>query len=406
MKSIVSQLDEISRLYHDEGLTRAQIVERLGISSQSVSYHVKRGNLVLEKETLDRDELTRLRLEERLSIVNIAKRLTTHAQRVSRELKRQGIFGQRYVRRPDPLDRGDLRRLYVDERLSVDEVAARMGVSAHKIRLDLGRAGIATRRYTAKPGSSVPHVRLAPVIKLGRGLPKTADKYNIQVDSRTVKGVTYKVIGMPEVSRLYHEERLTVRDIADILGVSPTAIYGHINRRNLVLDRSGRVPRRLKKTLDEAVLRGLYLEERMTTNDIAQRLSTTRAVVVRELDRFGIRRPGERNGRGRPPIDGEELRRLYTEERLCVREIAARLRIKAHMARSEMIRLGIERRGNRGARKYEWMPGMKVGDQVTIEVDAWRERPPSGLRKAADRNGIKLKAERVGEGKFRVRRIK
>jgi DNA-binding CsgD family transcriptional regulator len=416
MKSIVSQLDEISRLYHEEGLSVPQIAARLGATPQSISYHVRRGNLVLKKRTLDRDELTRLRVEEGLSLAAIANRLNTHKHRVSRELKSYGIDGPRAVRPPDPLDHAELRRLYVDERLPVEKVAARMGVGVRKIRTDLDRAGIEVRRYTSQFETRQPSQGREPVIRLGKkvqvsGLPESAEKYRIQVDSRTVNGVSYLVIGMAEISRLYNEEGLTTRQIGGLLGFASSALYWHKRRGNVVLDYRGVRENRRKKTFDENLLRDLYVEQQLTTTEIARRLATTRAVVVRELDRYGMRRPGQRNGRilcgsRRVLINDEELRRLYVHDGLSLNRIAEMLGTTAQTVRNAMIRFGIGRRGDGGERKYQWMPGMKVGDEITIQVEAWRERPPSGLRKAAGRNGIKVKAKRIGEGQFLVRRIK
>ena len=45
-----------------------------------------------------------------------------------------------------PLDRVTLRRLYVDEHLGVQAVAARLRVSPHKVRTDLARYRIPIRR--------------------------------------------------------------------------------------------------------------------------------------------------------------------------------------------------------------------------------------------------------------------
>jgi hypothetical protein len=57
-----------------------------------------------------------------------------------------GRGGPQLRRRPAPLDRDTLERLYVDERLGIRAVAARLGVTETKVRAGLAHHGIAVRR--------------------------------------------------------------------------------------------------------------------------------------------------------------------------------------------------------------------------------------------------------------------
>src|SRR5262249_40553217 len=91
---------------------------------------------------LSRPTLKRLYITERLSIAEVARRFDVGPGTVIRNLEAHGL-PHRDPRQP--LDRATLRHLHVDEQRGTRAVAARLGVSADKVRTELARAQIRVR---------------------------------------------------------------------------------------------------------------------------------------------------------------------------------------------------------------------------------------------------------------------
>lgn len=91
---------------------------------------------------LSRSALQRLYIQEQLSVAEVARRFEVSTQAVVRNLRSYGLPRRN---RHAPLDGASLRRLYVEERLGVREVASRLGVSPDKVRAELARYHIPIR---------------------------------------------------------------------------------------------------------------------------------------------------------------------------------------------------------------------------------------------------------------------
>jgi transposase-like protein len=86
--------------------------------------------------------LERLYIQDGLSVVEVARRFDVSVDVVKRNIAQHRI--PRRQRRA-PLDRDTLHHLYVQERLGVRTVADRLGVSPDKVRVDLARYRIPIR---------------------------------------------------------------------------------------------------------------------------------------------------------------------------------------------------------------------------------------------------------------------
>jgi DNA-binding CsgD family transcriptional regulator len=405
MKSVISQLPEISRLYYEEGLSVKQIAERLGCRVQSLYYHVSRRRIVFAKRTnhLDRDVLQELRVDRRLSVAKIARMLGTNTRHVKDELARLAVPEPSGPRRGE-LDLDQLRRLYVDEQLPAIEVAARMGTSREKVRRGLISAGIDIRQK-----GSVREYRITPQIKVGPriqklGLPDSAGKYNIRLDPKSVGGRTWLMVGMPEISRLYHSEGLTPQQIGNLLDVTRDAIEYHVRRGHISLEPRERIGK--KKTLDENAVKELFIVQRLPVKQIARRLGCTLPVLSREIERMGLARPPLKPStpfRDRSPVDETELRRLYETERLPVWAVAEELDLGVHVVVKEMDRIGIQRR--RSPRKFPELASMKVGDSREFHLELDLARPTHAIYVAASRLGFKFRTRRIAPDVVLVTRI-
>ena len=138
--------DDVVRLYHDGRSIRAVAAE-LGMHQREVWRQLHLAGVPRRPRgtagvVLSRRALEELYVQERLSVAEVARRFDISVDVVDRNIHRYGL--PRRDRRA-PLERATLRRLYVDERLGVRAVASRLGVSANKVRADLARYRIPIR---------------------------------------------------------------------------------------------------------------------------------------------------------------------------------------------------------------------------------------------------------------------
>lgn len=149
---------------------------------------------------------------------------------------------------------------------------------------------------------------------------------------------------------LYVDQRLSLREAAERLDCSPTAVrdwldkYG-IERRDTSAAYGITADSPLR---DEDELRELYLDQRLSQKEIAKQLDCHKSAVLRWLDRFGIetRDISEANGvpADSPLRDEQRLRELYVDRRLSQKEIAERLDCGRSTVSERLDKHGIETR--------------------------------------------------------------
>ena len=96
---------ELRRLYEVEGLTLRQIAEHFGVSHQAVHDRLSRMGIsmrlrVVRRNSLDPDVLHRLYVADGLTIAEVAEKLGLTPYFISRELKHHGIPRRRTGTRP------------------------------------------------------------------------------------------------------------------------------------------------------------------------------------------------------------------------------------------------------------------------------------------------------------------
>lgn len=144
-KATEIQAAEAVRLYR-EGLSMRAVAGRLGTHHRTVWRDLDRAGVPRRPRgtagtTLSRRQLERLYVEDRLSVAEIARRFDVSPQVVARNLDRHAIPRQR-----PPLDRATLDELYSHQRLGIRAIAARLEVTATKVRADLAHHGIPVRQ--------------------------------------------------------------------------------------------------------------------------------------------------------------------------------------------------------------------------------------------------------------------
>ena len=154
--------DEMVRLYTGEGLTLRQLSERFGISHERARQILMKAGVVRRRVgvsiTPDRvQELARLYSEGGLTLRQLGGRFDISGERVSHILEEAGVRPRRIGESvtPEGLARRTVEavRLYVEERLSLREIATRLGLTHPTVIRTLERAGV-RRRSSSKLGLS------------------------------------------------------------------------------------------------------------------------------------------------------------------------------------------------------------------------------------------------------------
>lgn len=150
---------------------------------------------------------------------------------------------------------------------------------------------------------------------------------------------------------LYHDEQLSQNDIADRWDTSRDVIGRWMSRHGIeTRDRSEAT--RLGVASDDPwkdpdVLRELYIEQRLTQPEIADRLGCGDSTISNWLDRHDIKLPWK---------DEATMRRLYENERMSQSEIADHLDCDVQTIETWMPRHGIDGRENGEAVRLAKLP--------------------------------------------------
>jgi DNA-binding CsgD family transcriptional regulator/transposase-like protein len=205
-------------------------------------------------------------------------------------------------------EEAELRRLYVDEGLSLKAVGRELGTTSDRVRTRLARAGIPVRRPGAPP-------RTQPLER-----EWLADVYTVQ--------------------RLDHEE------IAKVAGCSVAHVRNELRRHGIGRRRGvGPLPAG-GAALTPELLEELYIEQGLTTAEVAERVGGSPARVLAGVRRAGIptRAPGTPSGRRLIRLTPELLHQLYVVEGLSAAQVAERVGGDGKRVWAALVRAGIPRR--------------------------------------------------------------
>lgn len=137
-------VEELRVLYLDEGLTAAQIGERLGLTVHQVRHQLERAGI--RRPSASRaGEVVRL-YQAGQSVRGVAATLGIHYRTVWRDLAAAGISRRPVGPQGQMLSRRALEQLYVRGGLSLDEVAKRFGVSRSVVVRNLDEHGLRRRQ--------------------------------------------------------------------------------------------------------------------------------------------------------------------------------------------------------------------------------------------------------------------
>lgn len=153
---------------------------------------------------------------------------------------------------------------------------------------------------------------------------------------------------IPEIRRLYEEDGLTVQGIADRFAVSWTAIYNRLLGAGVKI----RPLTHNRKHVDRDLLYDAYVVRGLTLAAAAAELGVSKTKISDELNRFKIPRCGPGGHLRKQKYDLAELKRLYEEEGLTIRQIADRLAIPHQTINQRLVRSGAKMRSHHRRRRY------------------------------------------------------
>ncbi len=234
----------------------------------------------------------RLYEQDRISMVQIAHQLRCDTDRVRAVLVAQGVPirlpGRRDDHRPAPISVAQLRQLYVEEDLTISDVARSLGCSNTRVAAALDRHGI----------------------------PRHDDVYR----SRRVPTVD---IDRDTLVSLYVDQKLDDITIASRYLVPPARIR---NRRlQLGVRRPAATPPHPQRPAAPRPeeLRQLYLDQKSPLRVVARRYHTSVPVVRGWLIDIGVAVQPRTSRSSRQHLDVQMLREKYEEQRWTAAQIAA-----------------------------------------------------------------------------------
>ena len=185
----------------------------------------------------------------------------------------------------------ELRRLYFDERLSLSQTAARVGMTSQGVGARLHKAGFVLREVKRAKAPTV------------------------------------------ELARLYFEEGLTLTQVAERLGMTEPSVGERLRRSGYKMR-----PGRRQPQITTGELAQLYFDEGLSLAQVSVRVGLTPAGVSTRLRHAGYRlRAGTHP---RLALDAEQLARLYFDDGLTLAQVAAQVGATAQTVRTHLAEAG------------------------------------------------------------------
>lgn len=273
--------EELDDLYNRQRLSTRKIAARLGVTQPTVRYWMKklglprRGVPKASRVPPDDEEIIRLYVEGGQSVSKIARRLGVGESIVYSRLKANGIERRNPGEyRTRPLDDEEVIRLYTVERRYMAEIAQALGVSVGAVRRRL----------------------------LARGVPLRTRSENLRMP-----------LDEDEIVRLYVQEHKSTTEIGRLLGVDRSVILNRLVRLGVERRTSGEAHR---LSLDDSEIVRLYVDERMSTVEIAHRLGTNDVTILKRLRACGVERRSRSESMiiyARHDFSGDPIEKAYLQ---------------------------------------------------------------------------------------------
>lgn len=292
-------VEEARKLYFDERWTLQQIADKFEVSRQAVHDRLTRAGYDLKSRKkvptplLDPGPLREMYVDRTMSIASIAREFDVAPSFVYRSLGEHGI--SRPSRRPKQFDRELIEDLYIRQGLLVREIAVKLGVNRYNVDVELHRHNITFRH---NPGRRI--------VKPGR---ETLDRY-------------------------YTAERLTLAEVGRLVGLSPGTIKKLLHEYGI--ERRPLVPGLKDLGVDRDRLYQLYVTDKMSVPQIAQKFGVTTSRVSKSLRLHGIKIRSRKI-----TLEFDLLKKLIVDDKLTLRQAAIKIGVSYDIVRLESHRLGV-----------------------------------------------------------------
>jgi transposase len=278
---------------------------------------------------------------------------------------------------PRPPEPATLHRLYTDEGLTVAAVAARVGVATGTAHKWLLAAGVAMRPPVTTPRVEVSDDNIrrlytsaghtAAEIAAHFGCPTTTVYSRLQrlgVPRRPAEPRQRKRPADNELRRLYDDEGLSLRQLAQRFSVTPQAVRNWL----VAADIPRRPPAAFEHEPDLPSLIALYAEG-WTGPELARHFGCSTITIYRRLDRAGVPRRKDRRAVGRPDL------LAAVDAGLSATEMAARFHISVSAVCRSLAREGLEttRQTTRRQARERYTALLEVAERSGTADDATME---------------------------------
>ena len=148
----------------------------------------------------------------------------------------------------------------------------------------------------------------------------------------------------------------------------------------------------------------LYVNHELSATEIGRRVRLTRQAVHARLKTAGVETRS--NGEKPPAFEKDLLEKLYVHDRLTVAEVAEKLNTTDGVIRRAMKIYGIERR-KPGALmvKFPQLRSLEIGESVDLPKVRTLPNPHIQFYQMAAKIGIRVSTRSIDDKTFRVTRI-
>ena len=277
-------------------------------------------------------------------------------------------------------DEQTLRELYVEQDMSSREVAEELGCSKTPILTWLGEFGIEkdTSTHDMTPAELEDEDTLRRLY-VERELTTREIASKIDCSSRTVSqwinkheieerpSLVGEVRDEAQLREMYVGKELTINEIADSMGCAEATVRSWLLRHGIET-RARQAPAANELT-DRKLMREMYLENGLTTYEIAEEIGCSARSVSYWLNQHGIE-PRRRQAPATPSLeDAELMERLYVDERKTQCEIANELGCRGENVHYWLDKHGIEGRDGTATEATEQLRDPELLRRLYIEEE-------------------------------------
>ena len=364
--------DVLQAMYLGKGMTSTEIAGIYGVPSPTVRKWLQDAGIrrpgKTEEERREEERLLReLYVKEKKSAGELAELFGVNEGCMRGRLKRYGITKPPLVPLEARPGEEELRRLYIEEKLTVVQIASECGIPARMVRTLLFQYGAKKDPATPRGGKREKKCpggeALASLVEEGKNKGEIAAMYDVCLG--TVDGWFFKYGIQADAARkasgemmkkMFLDEGMTMSQIAEKCGVCLATVRKRLREAGVPPLPPGRCKDSQRASrkgkcrpagashgkcpFGEDELRRMYLKEGMGAKEIAAEGGVSATTISRRLSEYGIRKDAWDACPGK-----EELGRMYIKEKMPVSAIAKALGVPEGRVGYWIRKLGLSRKG-------------------------------------------------------------